>query len=75
MQPDGKILVGGFFTRLGGGGTAPIAIGYIAQRTNLSMAISLAAVVYLVGAILLLIAALVFAPRDAHAAIHPLSER
>jgi MFS family permease len=50
---------------LGGGGTAPIVIGYIAQRSNLSLAISLAAGVYLIGGILLLLAALVFAPRDA----------
>jgi hypothetical protein len=50
---------------LGGGGTAPIVIGYIAQRTNLSLAISMAAGVYVVGGLLLLTAALVIAPKDA----------
>ncbi|MEO7146196.1 MAG: MFS transporter [Bryobacteraceae bacterium] len=38
---------------LGGGGAAPIVIGYIAERSSLGLAISLAAVVYIAGAVLL----------------------
>ena len=49
---------------LGGGGTAPLVIGYIAQSNDLGYAISLAAVVYLAGAALLVIAAAGFAGRD-----------
>jgi len=49
---------------LGGGGTAPLLIGYLAERKGLSMAISSAAVVYVGAGVLLTIAALVFARRD-----------
>jgi len=68
IRPEARGTVAGFMNMvgwLGGGGTAPIVIGYIAQSTNLSLAISLAAGVYVIGGILLLIAALVFAPTDA----------
>jgi MFS family permease len=68
IRPEARGTVAGFMNMvgwLGGGGTAPIVIGYIAQRTNLSLAISMAAGVYVVGGILLLTAALVFAPKDA----------
>ncbi len=71
VRPEARGTVAGFMNMvgwLGGGGTAPIVIGYIAQRTNLSLAISLAAGVYVTGAILLALAAFVFAPRDAVAA-------
>ncbi|HTM51770.1 MAG TPA: MFS transporter [Bryobacteraceae bacterium] len=67
VRPEARGTVAGFMNMvgwLGGGGTAPIVIGYIAQRTNLSLAISLAAGVYLTGAVLLALAAFVFAPRD-----------
>jgi hypothetical protein len=43
---------------LGGGGTAPLVIGFIAQSSSLSIAIALAAVVYLAAALLLLTASL-----------------
>jgi MFS family permease len=68
IRPEARGTVSGFMNMvgwLGGGGTAPVVIGYIAQRSNLSLAISLAAGVYLIGGVLLLLAALVFAPRDA----------
>ena len=67
VRPEARGTAAGFMNMvgwLGGGGSAPIVIGYIAQRTNLSLAISLAAGVYVFGAILLLTAALIFAPRD-----------
>jgi MFS family permease len=41
-----------------GGGIAPVAVGYVAKRSSLSMAIMLAASVYLLGAALLCIAAI-----------------
>jgi MFS family permease len=50
---------------LGGGGTAPIVIGYIAQRSSLGIAIAMAAAVYLVAGLLLLIAIFKYVPRDA----------
>ena len=49
---------------LGGGGAAPLAIGYIAQRQSLSLAIALASVVYLAGGILLLLGIALFIRRD-----------
>jgi sugar phosphate permease len=49
---------------LGGGGLAPVVIGYIAQRRTLSLAISLAALVYVVAGMLLITAILAFASRD-----------
>lgn len=49
---------------LGGGGLAPVAIGLLAERYNLSIAISLAGFVYVVAGVLLLIAGIRFAPGD-----------
>jgi sugar phosphate permease len=49
---------------LGGGGTAPLVIGFLAERRGLSMAISSAALVYVGAGVLLTIAVLVFARRD-----------
>jgi MFS family permease len=50
----------GFMNMIGwlGGGAAPLAVGYVARRYSLSLAISLAAAVYLLGAALLGVAAL-----------------
>jgi nitrate/nitrite transporter NarK len=36
-----------------GGGAAPLAVGYVAQKSSLSAAIMLAASVYVLGAVLL----------------------
>jgi MFS family permease len=49
---------------LGGGGIAPVAIGLIAERSSLGLAISLAGLVYVAAGILLLTAGVRFAPRD-----------
>lgn len=49
---------------LGGGGTAPIVIGYIAQRSNLGLAIAMAAAVYLVAGLLLVTAILKYVRQD-----------
>jgi hypothetical protein len=47
-----------------GGGTAPVVIGYLAQTLGLGGAIASAAYVYALGAVLLIVAAKIFAPRD-----------
>jgi hypothetical protein len=47
-----------------GGGTAPVAIGYLAQTLGLGGAIASAGYVYVAGAVVLGLAAFVFAPRD-----------
>jgi len=49
---------------LGGGGLAPVTIGFIAERASLSLAISLACLVYVAGGILLATAFVCFARRD-----------
>jgi MFS family permease len=49
---------------LGGGASAPLVIGFLAEHYGLGPAISSAAVVYIIAGILLVLAALVFAPRD-----------
>jgi len=50
---------------LGGGGSAPLAIGYIAQSKGLGLSIALASVVYVAGALALLTAIVFFVGRDA----------
>ena len=49
---------------LGGGGAAPVVIGYIAERHGLGLAISLASAVYVAGAALLVAGILLFIRRD-----------
>jgi MFS family permease len=49
---------------LGGGGTAPIVIGFIAQRSGLGPAIAMAAGVYLVAGLLLVTAILKYVRHD-----------
>jgi MFS family permease len=49
---------------LGGGGLAPVVIGFIAEKESLSLAISLASLVYVAGGVLLLTAIVCFARRD-----------
>ena len=50
----------GFMNMAGwlGGGIAPVAVGFVAKRSSLSVAIMLAATVYVAGAILLSVAAI-----------------
>jgi MFS family permease len=50
---------------LGGGGAAPVVIGYIAERSGLGFAIALASAVYVTGAALLVAGILLFIRRDA----------
>jgi MFS family permease len=49
---------------LGGGGSAPIIVGMIAQRTGLGFAIATTSVVYCVAGMLLVICAVFFVDRD-----------
>lgn len=52
---------------LAGGGSAPLVIGIIAEQKSLGMAIAMASSVYIVAGVLLLIAILFFANKDAAA--------
>lgn len=61
VRPEARGTAAGFMNTvgwLGGGGTAPLAIGLIAQHYNLGFGIALASVVYIAAAVLLLTAAL-----------------
>ena len=59
IRPEARGTATGFMNMLGwlGGGSAPVVVGYIAERSSLSLAISLAAGIYLTGAALLIAAA------------------
>ncbi len=67
IRPEARGTAAGFMNMvgwLGGGGTAPLVIGYIAGRQSLGLAISMAAVVYLAAGALLIAGILAFARRD-----------
>jgi MFS family permease len=68
IEPQARGTAAGFMNCIGwlaGGGPAPIVIGYIAEHSNLSVAISMTAVVYLIAGALLLCAILFTVRRDA----------
>jgi MFS family permease len=70
IRPEARGTAAGFMNMvgwLGGGGTAPLIIGYIAQRQSLSQAISLAAIVYVAAGILLVTGIVAFVRRDVEA--------
>jgi MFS family permease len=60
IPPEARGKAAGLMNMVGwlGGGAAPLAVGYVATRTSLGAAIMLAASVYVVGAILLGVAAI-----------------
>lgn len=67
IAPEARGTAAGFMNMvgwLGGGGLAPLTIGYIAERRSLSVAISSAAIVYIASGALLMTAILGFARRD-----------
>ena len=67
VLPEARGTAVGFMNLVGwlvGAGTAPIVIGYIAQRESLSYAISIASVALVCGSLLLLIAVLFTVRRD-----------
>jgi MFS family permease len=60
VRPEARGAIAGFMNLvgwLGGGATAPLVIGYIAEQDGLGFAISSAALVYVVAGLLLLLAA------------------
>ena len=68
IRPEARGTAAGFMNCvgwLGGGGTAPVIIGWIAQRESLGLAIALASMVYVLAGLLLLAAAIFFTKRDA----------
>jgi MFS family permease len=67
IRPEARGAAAGFLNAvgwLGGGGTAPVVIGFVAQRQNLGLAIALASLVYLAAALLLLLGIFLFVKRD-----------
>jgi MFS family permease len=67
VRPEARGSAAGFMNAVGwlaGGGTAPIVIGWIAQRESLGLAIALASTVYVAAAVLLLTAMVFFVRRD-----------
>jgi len=67
VRPEARGTAAGFMNCVGwlaGGGSAPIVIGYIAQHSSLSLAISVTAGVYLLAGALLLSAILCTLRRD-----------
>lgn len=71
VRPEARGTAAGFMNTvgwLGGGGTAPLVIGLIAEHYSLGLGIALASFVYIAAGILLLSAALLFPRRQAAAA-------
>ena len=67
IRPEARGTAAGFMNMvgwLGGGGTAPIVIGYIAGRSSLGMAIATAAAVYVAAGVLLTLGMTRYAARD-----------
>jgi MFS family permease len=67
VRPEARGTAVGFMNMIGwlvGAGTAPVIIGYIAQRASLSYAISVASVALVAASVLLLIAIFFTAGRD-----------
>jgi MFS family permease len=67
IAPEARGTAAGFMNMvgwLGGGGLAPLVIGYLAGRRNLSFAISSAALVYVAAGALLVAGMVAFVERD-----------
>jgi MFS family permease len=67
IRPEARGTAVGFMNMIGwlvGAGTAPVAIGYIAQRASLSFAISIASVALIAASILLVVAIFFTVGRD-----------
>ena len=68
VRPEARGAAAGFMNTigwLGGGGTAPLVIGLLAEDRGLGTAIALASTVYLAAGVLLLIGIVFFVTRDA----------
>lgn len=67
VRPEARGIAAGLMNCvgwLGGGSTAPVIIGLIAQRESLGLAIALASTVYILAGVLLLTAAVFFMQKD-----------
>jgi sugar phosphate permease len=67
VRPEARGTAVGFMNMIGwlvGAGTAPVIIGYIAQRASLSYAISIASIALVAASVLLLIAVFFTAGKD-----------
>jgi MFS family permease len=67
VRPEYRGSVAGWMNMVGwlfGGALAPVVVGYLAERHGLGIAISLAAVVYLLAGVLLIIAGTLYVRRD-----------
>jgi MFS family permease len=74
VRPEARGTAAGFMNTvgwLGGGGTAPLVIGFLAEDRGLGTAIALASVVYVAAGALLLVAILFFVRRDSEALMAP----
>ena len=68
VRPEARGTTAGFMNAVGwlaGGGSAPVVIGLIAERSSLGVAIALASIVYVAAGVLLLVGVLFFVRRDA----------
>jgi MFS family permease len=68
IRPEARGTAAGFMNAigwLGGGGTAPLVVGYVASRSSLGTAIALAAGVYVLAGAVLLAGVVFFVKRDA----------
>ena len=67
IRPEARGRAAGVMNMTGwlGGGIAPVAVGFVAQRSSLSAAIMLAASVYVLGAMLLITAVIRMQARNA----------
>ena len=77
IRPEARGAAVGFMNMLGwlvGAGTAPVVIGYIAQRASLSYAISIASLALVAASVLLLIAILFTVGRDVERLRHQLEQ-
>lgn len=76
IPPAARGTAAGFMNMigwLGGGGIAPVAIGLLAERSSLGHAIALTSLVYVLAGVIVLIAALRFAAKDAARSEHGLA--
>jgi MFS family permease len=74
VRPEARGTAAGFLNSagwLGGGGSAPVLIGLIAQHRGLSAGITAASTVYLLACALLLLAAVFFVSQDSTRAAAP----
>jgi MFS family permease len=78
VPPEARGRTAGFMNMIGwlaGGGSAPLAIGVIAERTSLGAALALASLVYVAAAALLIAGMMMVKPGDAVRSVQLLDRR